>query len=186
LDQFAVEASLIKINKIELKSSTETLKGLFIGGDSIDCRIGQVSRPNWMTNLCLTFRNGDEDDLPCDDIWSKKKVPASSLKIILLANFDKFCLAEICPEPSGNWTHAKYSILNGTEIFNGTTNVFNGKYLILTRKEGFKFSGQTLGVCQFIRPSIGRTQCSRPCNSQFNIASDSTICVKPKSTTVIR
>ena len=177
---------MIKINKIELKSSPEVLKRLFVGGDSIDCRIGQVSRPNWITNLCLTFRNGDEDDSACDDSWGKKKAPTSSLKIVLLANYDKFSLAEISPEPSGNWTYTKYSILNGTEIWNGTTNVFKGKYLVLTRKEGFRFSGQTLGVCQFIRPSIGRTQCSRPCSTQLNFASDAMVDVKRGSTTVIR
>ena len=182
LKQLANPVSDLKIHETDLKSSSDILANIFVG-DSVDCDVTQSSRPSWRSNLCLTFGTDDETT-SCHDIWAKKK-SVSSFKIFLLKNLSNFSLAEIRPEPNGHWTFTKYSVSDGNEITNGVSNVFNGKFLILNRKNGFNFPGQVLGVCQFVRPSIGKSQCAAACQKEFRLLSDSDIFLAPKSTSIV-
>jgi hypothetical protein len=182
LNQLADPVSALKIDKNELKSSSDTLANVFVG-DSVDCDVAQSSRPSWKSNHCLTFGTDDEAT-SCDDIWAKKN-SSPGFKIVLLKNLSKSSLAEISPKPNGNWTFSKYSVSDGSEISNGVTNVFNGKFLILNRKIGFIFPGQVLGVCQFIRPSVGKSQCSAPCLKEFHLSTDFETLLQPNSTSII-
>lgn len=184
LKKISVNVAALKIDPSQLKSSRELLQSIFIG-DSVECNVGQCSRHSQKVELRLSFGNKFDSNFEMDnDVWASKKKSASSHKVVLLKNVENLSLAEIVPLPNGNWSFMKYSVSNGVDVHNGTTNVFGGKLIVLQRRSGFDFPGQILGVCQFVRPSLGRTLCPSECSKTVNVSSVRDFSLTPGSLTV--
>jgi len=70
-------------------------------------------------------------------------------------------------------------------VTNGTTNVFAGKFIVLNRRSGFDFPGQALGVCQFVRPSLGKSQCPAQCSKQFSLFASEDVLLEPDCYSIV-
>ena len=181
LDAVSTSVSGLKVDPGKLRSSRDALDGIYVG-DSVQVDLEQASRPNCFTNFCVAFgTDADPGVGTINDTWEKKK--GASSQVVFLKNVGNWSLAEIIPEPNGRWTFTKYSVSNGLEVVNGTTHVFDGRFVVLSRRKGYDFPGQVLGVCQFVRPSVGKLQCPGLCSKEFNVSAIKPVSLRPGSLT---